>query len=213
MSGLGVSMIIGGASSSSSALERCLFSALDQSVPALEVVVIGGEPWQAFPRPLQAALVASHGAVVHWEETSPRGSIYEAAREHAAGEIIGVLDGDSVVGSDWVASVVDALSSSTVDAVAGPVRYYDAEHIKLGRRGVRDIRMTQSAAGMNPSFLHGRNIAARQSSWREVDSSEHSGSNAVLEDVELATKFFNAGKRVVYEPRMIVSVSASSVLR
>jgi glycosyltransferase involved in cell wall biosynthesis len=121
-------------------------------------------------------------------------------------DIIGRIDADTILPSNWVEVVKERLQKSSAVAVTGPVNYYDMPFPSSNYRF--DHFMRSSIYNWSPKspFLFGSNMAIKRSAWIKVrpllcaDSYMH-------EDLDLAIHLDKIGHRILYEKDMLAGAS------
>ena len=137
-----------------------------------------------------------------------QGVVY--ARSHgfntARGDIIGRIDADTILDSNWVATIEHLFVNQPIDAVSGAIRYHDLPWQRF--LAWLDLRFRQWIAnGMKHDvFLYGSNMALRRSAWRKVRGSVCKR-GGLHEDFDLAIHLVSAGMSVVFRPQLKAAVS------
>jgi glycosyltransferase involved in cell wall biosynthesis len=192
-------------------LERCLRAAINQTVPAMEIIVVDNLSTDATNH-IAKRLAREHPAagIRVIEQTAEQGitPTRNAGFAAARGEVIGRIDADSIIAPDWIARVLAALTP-TIAAVTGPVTYYDLPF--RSAQGMSDdiARRTLRRLGKAYPFLFGCNMAIRASAWRAIEQHTCLDHEDLLhEDIDLAVHLHDAGHLVGYAPRMRAAVSA-----
>lgn len=193
-------------------IEQCLSAAMEQTVPALEILVIDNRSTDATGT-LARRMAQRHpeAGIRVLEQSDLQGLIptRNLGFAQAQGEILGRIDADTVIRLDWVAGVAHTMSDPSLGAVSGPVTYYD-----LPFRGPRNLsddlaRRALLRLGSEYPFLFGCNMALRASAWHAI---EHDACldpyDSLHEDIDLSVHLYDAGISVSYESRMRAQVSA-----
>lgn len=137
--------------------------------------------------------------------TSTRNHGFEAAKS----DILGRIDADSTISTNWVETVRETFSDKNVAASTGPVQYYDMPLVDLGLRVDEKIRNTLYRMAKDHKFLFGSNMAIRGSVWGKVSSLTHADPDDELhEDIDLALTLCENDYEVVYDPKMVGAMSA-----
>lgn len=193
-------------------IERCLAAAVDQTVPAREILVIDNRSTDATAARARAVSERHPDARIRVlgqdgkQGLIPTRNLGFAAAE---GDVLGRIDADTVVARDWVARVTAAMSDRAVGAVSGPVAYYglpfrgpDRVSDDLARRAVRRL-------GRKYPFLYGCNMAIRADAWRTIEHDACQDDHDLLhEDIDLSVHLYEAGIPVGYVSMMRADVSA-----
>lgn len=187
-------------------LAACLSAIGAQTVKPLEVIVVDNNSTDksiqiAESFPFVTVLAEPKQGVVHARNTG---------FDNVCGEIIGRIDADTLIPSDWVASLQKIFMDKTISAVSGSAHYYDfafdglADRIDLKLRG----RLAQKLG--NDNFLWGANMAVRQSDWVKVRNNLCAGAN-LHEDFDLGIHLQELGLQVNYDKNLLADVSSRRV--
>lgn len=128
----------------------------------------------------------------------------------ARGDVIGRIDADTRLPSDWTQQLQRVFADPTVDAVSGAIAYYDVPFSRLASKS--DLLLRRHAAKQmgDEVFLQGANMAVRKSAWKVVkrDLCRRAG---LHEDFDLAIHLSQAGRRVVFDEQLVARISARCV--
>lgn len=124
-------------------------------------------------------------------------------------DVVGRIDADSTLRSDWVDVVKKCFADSSVDAATGPVFYNDMPAEKLGASVDKQIRVAITKLSKKSDFriLFGTNMAVRRTSWESIVN-EICSDDVVHEDIDIALHMHRAGMNVVFDKAMVVGMSA-----
>ncbi|MEV7758811.1 glycosyltransferase [Microbacterium sp. NPDC089180] len=151
-------------------LRRCLGALAAQTLAPDEIVVVDNDS-----RDDSAAVARGAGARVVFcgERGIPAAAAagYDAAR----GDLILRLDADSIPAATWVASMVEALKDTDVDAVTGGAVFHDGP--AAGRVAMARAFLGTYTAFAVPALGHaplwGSNMAFRRRAWEDVRAEVH----------------------------------------
>lgn len=183
-------------------LAACLRAIAVQTITPTEVIVVDNNSTD------NSFKIAESFPFVTLLRESRQGVVYARRRgfNAAHGDIIGRIDADTVVDSEWVATLVQLFTAESIDAVSGAVTYHDLPWRRF--LGWLDLSFRQWIAnGMGREvFLYGSNMAVRRSAWYRVRSSvcQHGG---LHEDFDLAIHLAAQGALVVFRPQLQAAVS------
>ena len=186
-------------------LAVCLDALTRQTRPADEVIVVDADSTDA-----TTAIARAAGArVVHqsklgiWPATA-------AGFDAASGDLLARLDADSVPASDWLEQVErrmarpdrpTAVTGSGVFYGGSAARRWSARHLYLGGY----FASIGALLGHPPVF--GSNYALRADAWTVLRDVVHRDRADVHDDLDLSW-WMQPGMSVVYEPALVVAVSA-----
>lgn len=125
----------------------------------------------------------------------------------AKGDIIGRIDADTILGEDWIETVLDEMSEKSAAAITGPVSYYDMPfpHGNYWFDHIMRMLIYRFAYEKSP-FLYGSNLAFRRNIWRKVAAGLCTRQD-IHEDIDLAIHIREAGGRIVYDKNLLSAAS------
>jgi glycosyltransferase involved in cell wall biosynthesis len=183
-------------------LGACLQAIADQTILPDEVIVVDNNSTD------DTVAVAGQYQFVRVLHENRQGVVYarDCGFNAANGELIGRIDADTIVSSDWVDTLQAIFSDPNVDAVSGAVSYHDLPYRDFFA-GV-DLRFRQAIArGMaDEVFLYGANMAIRRKTWRQVRQ-EVCQASGLHEDFDVGINAQEVGARVVFDKRLRAAVS------
>lgn len=196
-------------------IRACILAALDQSVPALEIVVVDNRSSDATAR-LVCGLQAEHPAAPlrYLRQDAVQGLIpsRNLGLDQARGQVLGRIDADTVVQRNWVQEVQKAFLDPAVAAATGPVSYYDMPLQRLGLRADDRVRRVMLKLAREYSFVFGSNMALRASAWSQIRAELCLDEDDELhEDIDISVHLKQQGLRVRYAPAMIAGMSARRI--
>ena len=190
---------------------RCLESCVAQTSKADEIIVVNNNSVDAtvkLVKKFQKDYPDQNIRLLNEKEqgiTAARNHGFEKARS----DVLGRIDSDSTISTNWVETVRETFSSKEVAASTGPVQYYDMPMVDLGLRVDEKIRNTLYKMSKDHKFLFGSNMAIRASVWQKVGLLTHPDPDDELhEDIDLALTLCENDYEVVYDPKMVGAMSA-----
>jgi glycosyltransferase involved in cell wall biosynthesis len=184
-------------------ITACLEAVARQTVMPHEVIVVDNNSsdatvTEAKKYPFVTVITAKRQGVVH-----ARNRGFNAA----TGDVIGRIDADTRLPSDWVETVVRLFADDSLDAVSGAMDYHDLPLAKIC--AAIDLRLRRSVARRmaDEVFLQGANMALRRSAWHHVRS-RLCLRGGLHEDFDLAIHLSQAGRTVRFDERLKASISA-----
>jgi cellulose synthase/poly-beta-1,6-N-acetylglucosamine synthase-like glycosyltransferase len=193
-------------------IERCLRAALNQTVPAHEIIVVDNRSTDTSAERVQRMAAAPGGSSIRLiSQDAEQGLVptRNAGFEAATGDVCGRIDADSIVDRSWVENLSHRMTDPSVDAVTGPVSYYDLPFTAAAGAADDITRRTLRRLGHRYPFLYGSNMALRREAWnaiRDIACLDHE--DQMHEDIDLSVHLAQAGLKVDYLPGMRAGVSA-----
>jgi glycosyltransferase involved in cell wall biosynthesis len=184
----------------------CLEAIKVQTVSPLEVIVVDNNSSDK-----TIATAASYPFVTILREHN-QGVVYarNTGYDHASGDIIARIDADTIVPSNWIATLQDLFANTEVDALSGAIHYYD---MPLPRTcNAIDLFFRKRLARLlgNHVFLQGANMAICRTAWAAVKAYT-CDAEGLHEDFDLAIHLEQQGMEVVFEERLTASISSRRV--
>jgi glycosyltransferase involved in cell wall biosynthesis len=187
-------------------ITACLEAVAEQTYQAFEVIVIDNgshDQTAAFVRLFPGVRLLSE----------PRRGIFAAVNtgfNAARGTIIARTDADSRPDTDWLAGIAQAFENKQLDAVSGPIYYYDLPLSELIRHGENFIRSRVAAHSDGAKFLTGANMGIRRQAWTDVRGRicRHPG---LHEDLDLAIHLQENGGSIGFFSDIVVATSARRI--
>lgn len=183
-------------------LAACLESIALQTIKPVEVIVVDNGSTDA-----SAAVAASFPFVTLLNEAR-QGVVYARNRgfDAASGDIVGRIDADTLLDTDWVERALQIFLGGSVDAVSGSVDYYDMTLPKVAGQIDLLFRRWLAKRLAKEQFLYGANMALRRTAWIKVRS-QVCALAGIHEDFDLALHLQDAGHNVIFDERLHASVA------
>ncbi len=187
-------------------LDDCLSAIAKQSVRPLEVIVVDNNSNDD-----SAEVTRRYGFVKLLRE--PRQGVVHARNrgfDAAKGDIIGRIDADTQLPSDWIKRVQHIFADSSVSAVSGAAHYYDfvLSNLADGLDGYLRTHLARQLKDTN--FLWGANMAVRRAGWLRVRNNVCNRRN-LHEDFDLSIHLQEAGLKVMYDETLPAGVSSRRI--
>ncbi len=184
-------------------LRVCLQSIANQTIKPFEVIVVDNNSTDdtadiAKDFTFVTLLTAKQPRVVNARNTG---------FNNASGDVIGRIDADSKLSTNWVEYINESFTNTQIDAITGSISFYDmglgnfVGHVDGFFRGWMSSKMKKN----NDMFLLGANMAIRKKVWDDVkdrvclDTSLH-------EDLDLAIHMSDEYS-IKYDPKLKVGLS------
>lgn len=190
---------------------RCLESCIAQTSKADEIIIVNNnsvDTTVALVKQFQKDHPDQNIVLFNEKEQGITPTRNRGFKE-AKSEILGRIDSDSTISTNWVETVRKTFSNKEVAASTGPVQYYDMPLVDLGLRVDEKIRNTLSKMSKDHMFLFGSNMAIRADVWEKVGTMTHPDPDDELhEDIDLALTLCEHDYKIVYDPNMVGAMSA-----
>ncbi len=193
-------------------IRACVVAAIEQTVPAHEIIVVDNKSTDATAAIVHALQVTYPGTpIVYLQQFELQGLIptRNFGLNHATGEVIGRIDSDSVLEPNWVEQVQRVFTDREVAAATGPVIYYDMPLRRFG--AIADDALRRAVMKVTSEFhlLFGSNMALRASAWHEIrEATCLDPDDELHEDVDLSIHLNEHGLKVAYSSDMVAGMSA-----
>lgn len=195
-----------------STIAACVLAALDQTVPAHEIIVVDNKSTDGTAAAVHALQAAHPDApLIYVKQDAAQGLIptRNFGLDIATGEVIGRIDSDSVLEPTWVDAVQKAFLDPDVAACTGPVIYYDMPLRRWGHKTDDLLRRTLIKITRDYHLLFGSNMALRGSAWRLIrDEVCLDEADELHEDIDLSIHLHEHKLKVVYSSDMVTGMSA-----
>lgn len=193
-------------------IRSCILSALEQSEPAHEIIVVNNrstDETESIVRGMQHEFPL--GNILLLDQDALQGIIptRNVGFDAATGDVIGRIDADSLIDANWVEKVQQVFTDPEVMAATGPVTYHDMPLRKFGLQADDAVRQLVSRLGGSHQFLFGSNMALRRSAWKQIAHEVcRDASNEMHEDIDLSIHLSSHDMKVVYAASMVGGMSA-----
>jgi glycosyltransferase involved in cell wall biosynthesis len=187
-------------------LGACLQAIARQTVMPYEVIVVDNNSTDG-----TAAVAAAYDFVTLLHE--PRQGVVHARTrgfDAAHGDIIGRIDGDSLLPADWVASVRAVFANRKVDAISGAAFYYNVAAAPLFNAIDLFFRRRLSWQLKDRVYLWGANMAIRRKAWQRVRPALCNRAG-LHEDYDIAIHLQELGGLVTFDERLRARVSSRRI--
>jgi glycosyltransferase involved in cell wall biosynthesis len=193
-------------------IRACVVAAIEQTVPADEIIVVNNKSTDSTAKMLTALKTEFPDApLVIIDQNDQQGitPTRNAGFNAATSEVIGRIDADSILEPEWVAVVKRIFSDPTVGAATGPMIYYDMPLRRFGARADDNMRRALLKLTKEYHFVFGSNMAMRASAWHDIrDHVCNDADKEMHEDLDLGIHLFDRGHKIVYGSKMVSGMSA-----
>lgn len=193
----------------------CILAALDQTVPANEIIVVDNKSTDdtaAIVKALQAA--HPDAPIIYFQQNDVQGLIptRNFGMDRAQSDVIGRIDADSLLEPTWVEEVQRMFTDETVAGGTGPVLYYDMPLRRFGLKADDALRRAIIKVTRDFHFLFGSNMAVRASVWRLIrDEVCLDVADDLHEDVDISIHLHERDLKIAYSSAMVTGMSARRI--
>lgn len=199
----------------SSTIRACVTAAVNQTVPALEIIVVDNKSTDdtaAIVRELQNQFPDAGIVLESQHEVQGLIPTRNLGLDRARGQVRGRIDADSILEPNWVEQVQAAFADPAVAACTGPVIYYDMPLRKFGHRADDALRRAVSKLTRDYHLLFGSNMALRDTAWQAIrDDACLDPEDLLHEDIDLSVHLHQRGLKVAYSSKMVAGMSARRI--
>lgn len=193
-------------------IRACVLAAIRQTVPATEIIVVDNRSTDA-TGDIVRAIQAEHpdAPIIYFQQNEEQGLVptRNFGLDRAQGSVIGRIDADSVIESNWVDEVQRAFTDERIAAATGPVLYYDMPLQQLGLKVDNRVRRFILTLSRENHFLFGSNMAIRRTAWHAIrDVVCRDEIDELHEDIDLSVHLSQGRLTVAYVPSMVSGMSA-----
>lgn len=189
----------------------CLEACIAQTVQAHEIIVVNNKSTDKtveIVREVQSLYPDAPIILVEQADSQGITPTRNKGFNTATGEILGRIDSDSIIEPNWVEETAKAFEDPSVDAITGPVIYYDMPFRRFGKVADNTLRKAMFNLARDYKFLFGSNMAMTREAWLAVrDETCADEEDLMHEDLDLAVHVNRAGLNIVYCSQMIAGMS------
>lgn len=196
-------------------IRPCVLAAINQTVPAEEIIVVDNRSTDRTPEILAELIAENPDAPIRVLRQDREQGISPTRNfgfDAATADIIGRIDSDSVLEPNWVESVKKLFSDPKVHAATGPVIYYDMPLRRYMARADDNARKAIYRLTTSYKFLFGTNMALRRDVWEAVRGEVCLDADVdMFEDIDLSVHVYDGGFNTVYSSAMVAGMSARRI--
>lgn len=188
-------------------IKKCLKSLINQDLPADEIIVIDNNCTDK-----TAKIAKEFGVKVVTEKKQGLTHARNKGFNISKYEIIARCDADTIVPKDWTKKIVDNFKKKRIDALSGPIIYYDS-FLKSASSLPAHIYLESLRFVSNGSrYLVGPNMAIRRKIWLKVKDKINLNDKAVHEDIDLSINITRVGGKIGYDRSMVIKSSSRRII-
>jgi glycosyltransferase involved in cell wall biosynthesis len=196
-------------------IRACVLAAIDQTVPAEEIIVVDNKSTDqtaTILRELQAEFPDAPLIVLRQDEAQGITPTRNMGFDAVTSDVIGRIDSDSVLEPNWVEETKKVFMDTDVHAATGPVIYYDMPLRRYMAKADDSARQAISRLVKQYHFLFGTNMALRRTAWEAVRGDIClDADREMFEDIDLSVHLYDDGFTIVYAPKMVAGMSARRI--
>lgn len=183
-------------------LADCLNAVMGQTIKPHEIIVVDNSSTD------NTAVIAKSfaGVKVVSQQLPGITATRDLGFNSATGDIIVRTDADTRPDPNWLERTLQTMTPD-VQAVTGPIYYYDLPAQKLLKGLGVYIQGKLAGRKARPKFLAGSNMAIRKGAWEKISGKLCLAEN-IHEDLDLAIHLINNGYVIGYDQHMRVATSA-----
>lgn len=183
-------------------LGACLEALGCQTVPPAEVIVVDNNSTD------ETVQIARSFKFVRVVRESRQGVVHARNRgfDVARSAVIGRIDADTIVTSNWVESVQRIFTNRSIDAVSGSITYHDIPFPSFFARLELYFRQRIADRMGDEVFLYGANMAIRRTAWLRTQRHVCT-QGGIHEDFDLAIHAQETGARVAFDSSLHAFIS------
>jgi glycosyltransferase involved in cell wall biosynthesis len=191
-------------------LKACLDTVAAQTVMPFEVIVIDNNSTDGTVK------IARLYPFVKIVRAKRQGIVYarDAGFNAAKGTIIGRIDSDSRLPSDWVEQVLAFYEDPANEnsALTGGGIFYNTPMPRLSRHILSLLAFRVNRVALGHHFLFGSNMAFPAHIWPKIKNKICVRTD-IHEDIDIAVHMHEIGTKIVYKPRFVVGVKLRRVFQ
>lgn len=182
----------------------CLKSIVNQNISPDEIIVVDNNC-----KDKTAQIARKMGAKVVAEKNQGMIFARNTGFDSAKYEIIASCDADVIAPPNWIERIKLNFETSDIDALSGPVIYYDSIFPSLmpAKIYIRCFQLLLKGNGI----LLGPHYALRKKVWKKVKPLICLDDKRVHEDIDLSLKIIKTGGKIANDEKLIVKTSARRI--
>lgn len=184
-------------------ISKVLESLMNQTVRPDEIIVVDNNCQDK-----TAAIAKKFGATVITEKKQGITPARNKGFDSAKFEILARCDADVILPKDWIAKIIKDFKKGDIDALSGPVIYYDSvlKHVSTVPSRVY-LEALRFSTGGNRCLI-GMNMILTQKIWKKVKKYVTLEDSRVHEDVDISLKILKVGGKIGYDNSLVVKASS-----
>ncbi|MFO0703568.1 MAG: glycosyltransferase family A protein [Patescibacteria group bacterium] len=185
-------------------LGKCLEAISKQSLLPDEVIVVDNNSVD------KTVDVAKSFPFVKLVRETEQGMIPARNRgvSEATGDVVVRCDADTIAYRHWIEVIKKSFENKDIDAMSGPADYYDLPLKPFFTKLQTLVFFDTWRFFKKTELMFGSNMAFKKTIWNKVLPSLAKHDPEMHEDMDIAIHIARAGGKILYNPKMKVSISA-----
>lgn len=125
--------------------------------------------------------------------------------------LIARCDADVILPNDWIEKIIKNFSSRKIDALSGPVIYYDSFLQYTTTFPSRIYLKILSLMTHGNQYLVGPNMIITKKIWRKVRSQVSLKDSSVHEDIDLSLNILRVGGKIGHDNSLAIKTSSRRI--
>ncbi len=188
-------------------IEACIKSLLNQTRLPDEIIIVDNN---STDNTVQIVQKYPQVKLIHEKKqgiTPARNAGYTAA----TGDVIVRTDADSQPPRGWVRRIEQLFTKEPIDALTGPLRYYDLSNKNVSP--IFDSYVSMMKRILEYPLLHGPNAALTKLMWNKVRTNICLDDHEVHEDYDLTIHIHKMGGKIKYDPKLLMYTSGRRIMK
>lgn len=184
-------------------IAKTLESLMKQSVIPDEIIVVDNNS-----KDKTASIAKEFGAKVVSEKKQGMIHARNKGFDSAKYELIARCDSDVILPPNWIKKILKNFETRDIDALSGPVIYYDSFLRHTGSMPSRIYLKGLSLITSGRKYLVGPNMILTQKIWKKTKPEVTLTDSRVHEDVDLSLSILRVGGVIGHDKTLVVKTSS-----
>lgn len=185
-------------------IARCLSSLQKQTKKPFEIILVDAQSTDK-----TTSIAKSYLATIVPTKKIGISHARDVGFNRARGEIIARCDADTLVPPDWIEKIENNFKTKTIDALAGPIIYYD---LPLKTTLYSKVFIHLMHLTLHHYILIGNNMAITKKVWNRVKNQTCTDDTKMHEDIDLSMHLAKLGAKIHYDPQFIAYTSGRRII-
>lgn len=184
-------------------LDDCLSCLFSQTRLPGEIIVVDNNSTDA-----TCAIAKKYPVRLIQEEMQGISYARNAGFNAAKHDIIARTDADARPPSNWIEQILDNFETQKIDALSGPICFYDSPLHKPSTKLTCAFMNTVKIFQKGKEIMIGSNLALTSTLWKQVELMLIMDNSKVHEDIDLALRIQQVGGCIHRDDNLVMPVSA-----